>query len=200
LNAISNGLALPAPGNGVSGGVKPHKFGGNNWRLNLAATNAGVSDNNQRPVFASKRAFATRRASSGRRPLRSLRACALSVGCIVHYRRSAGIVEKVRAGDPGWPLTEERYLPFRTLCVGLNYVDVSGPAAPSIDVGRELAHQFSGRFNRQEMRRGLYRREGVEDLYGQLINSATGRLVDPLPDASLIATRMNKGALTSAPR
>jgi len=74
LNAISNGLAFPAPGNGVSGGVKPHKFGGNNWRRNLAATNAGVSDNNQRPVFASKRAFATRRASSGRRPERPLAA------------------------------------------------------------------------------------------------------------------------------
>ncbi len=66
LDAISNGLALPAPGNGASGGVKPHKFGGKNWRRNLAGMSAGVSDNNQRPVFASKRAFATRRASSGR--------------------------------------------------------------------------------------------------------------------------------------
>jgi hypothetical protein len=72
LNAISNGLALPAPGNGASGGVKPHEFGGKNWRRNLAATNAGVSDDNQRLLFASKRAFGTRRSTSGRRPERSL--------------------------------------------------------------------------------------------------------------------------------
>jgi len=33
---------------------------------------AGVSDNNQRPVFAFKRAFGTRRSTSGRRPEQSL--------------------------------------------------------------------------------------------------------------------------------
>jgi len=65
-------LALPAAGNGASGGAKPHEFGGKNWRRNLAATNAGLSDDNQRLLFASKRAFRTRRSTSGRRPKRSL--------------------------------------------------------------------------------------------------------------------------------
>jgi len=35
---------------------------------------ARVSDNNQRPVFAFKRAFGTRRSTSGRRPKRPLTA------------------------------------------------------------------------------------------------------------------------------
>ena len=68
-----------------------------------------VSDNNQRPVFALKRAFATRRASSGRRPMRSLRAGALSVGSTAHCRRSAGFAEKVWVGHSGRPLTDECY-------------------------------------------------------------------------------------------
>lgn len=43
LKAISNGLASPAPRSGASGGVKPHEFGGKNWRRNLAARATTIS-------------------------------------------------------------------------------------------------------------------------------------------------------------
>ena len=76
---------------GASGGVKPHKLGGNNWRRNLAATSACVSDNNQRPVFASKRAFRTRRSTSGRRPKRPLTAH----GVDGRYGPSTGRTERI---------------------------------------------------------------------------------------------------------
>jgi len=46
-----------------------------------------VSDNNQRPVFALKRAFGTRRSTSGRRPERSLEDCALRVSYAPHCCR-----------------------------------------------------------------------------------------------------------------
>ena len=98
---------------GASGGVKPHKLGGNNWRRNMAATSASVSDNNQRPVFASKRAFRTRRSTSVRRPKRSLARCALSFSCKPHCRRSSRSGGKVRAEQSERPLTRKSYSAFR---------------------------------------------------------------------------------------
>ncbi len=93
---------------GLSGGVKPHKFGGKNWRQNLAAMSAGVSDNNQRPVLAVNRAFGTRRSTSGRRPKQPLTPhdAAGRYGCYT------GRWEETHAEQPchpsGWPapLTE----------------------------------------------------------------------------------------------
>jgi hypothetical protein len=41
--------------------------------------------------------------------MRSLRACALSVGSTAHCRRSAGFAEKVWVGHSGRPLTDECY-------------------------------------------------------------------------------------------
>jgi len=60
------------------------------------------SDDNQCPVFAAKRAFGTRRSTSGRRPERSLAACAVSVGCTAHCSRSTeGFAEEIGAGHSG---------------------------------------------------------------------------------------------------
>jgi len=70
------------------------------------------------------------------------------------------------------------------------------PPANTIDLVRNLAHRFSGRFNRQGMRWELYRREGCKDLYAQLIDLATAHLVNPFPDTPLTAAR---SAATNAP-
>ena len=72
LNAISNRPRFASTREWRYRRRKTAKIWWQNWRQNLAAMSAGVSDNNQRPVFAFKRAFGTRRSTSGRRPERSL--------------------------------------------------------------------------------------------------------------------------------
>jgi len=53
------------------------------------------------------------------RPKRSLGACGLSVSCTAHCRHSTEwFAEEIGAGNSGWPLTEERYSPFRPNATG----------------------------------------------------------------------------------
>ncbi|HRE72649.1 MAG TPA: hypothetical protein PLC14_19295, partial [Accumulibacter sp.] len=72
MNAISNRPRFASTREWRYRRRKTAKIWWQNWRQNLAAMSAGVSDNNQRPVFALKRAFRTRWSTSGRRPKQPL--------------------------------------------------------------------------------------------------------------------------------
>jgi hypothetical protein len=160
-------LALPAPGNGASGGVKPHKFGGKNWRRNLAAMSAGVSDNNQRPVFAFKRAFGTRRSTSGRRPERSLPLPGVAgrYGCL--YRP---------LGQELWPMQP---------CLARGWpAPLTENAPQSATAGRSSSH--AGRHKSQEM-------VGASDHRVQRLeqHGCRDRLCGRLPATASVASQLS---------
>jgi hypothetical protein len=81
---------------------------------------AGVSDNNQRPVFAFKRAFGTRRSTSGRRPERSLALSFRSTEFIDDAARDNEATNKLEINDFGFAFgqladRETRYAKLKKL-------------------------------------------------------------------------------------